>query len=576
MMERGLVAGFGGPALASRVATAAARHGLVRIEGIRDVPIFAGRGLPTDLQDRNGVMVGERFAGPGCDRDLSQGWGSWLSFEVPSPGHLRVVRAPLTGLPLYWTRDSDGLLLFSHLALALDAGLRAHLDSDFLRHQLAYQNLRTDRTGLAGVHELLPGMRLCLGDRVRLRCDWSPWPFAGNAHSRDDAARELEQIVDACISSWATSRPATGVELSGGLDSSIVTASLAAAGAKVSAVNVATASPDGDERRYARAVAEHLDIELAETLYGTQDYDLTQLPAFASARPASFAVLDGIDAALGAATARTGATSVFSGIGGDNIFALTHSVAPVLDAFRARGPGATMLCALADLAGVGHVSLWRALRLSVLQWRRGTEARWPRDESYVAPDALPRDPFPHPWDAGAADVPYGKRVQVQAIRRIMDFVDRPARWYDRDVVTPLLSQPLVELCLSIPSWDWIAGGRDRSVARAAFADRLPAEVVWRRNKGRLETMCAQLFLAQRDALAELLLEGRMAREGMLDRGKIESYLARDHIEGDYDYFRLLEFADLERWIASLPWTSGSRPSLAQRTYCPDLSGSGST
>lgn len=576
MMERGLVGAFGSPALAARVAATAARHGLARIDGLRDVQIFAGRGLPTDLRVSDGIMVGERFASPGGDRCLSRDWGSWLSFAAPSPGRLQVVRAPLTGLPLYWARDLDGLLLFSHLALALDAGLRAHLDFDFLRHQLAYQNLRTDRTGLAGVHELLPGTRLCVDGHVRLRCDWSPWAFARKARSRASSAREVEHIVDACVSSWASSRPVTGIELSGGLDSSIVAASLAAAGANVSAVNVATASPDGDERRYARAVANRLDIELTETLYSPQACDLAQPPAFASARPVSFAVLDGIDAALGAATARTGATSLFSGIGGDNIFALTHSVAPVLDAFRARGPGMTMFGALADLAGVGRVSLWRALRLSVLQWRRGTEARWPRDESYVAPGTLPLAPFPHPWDAGAADVPYGKRVQVQAIRRIMDFVDRPARWFDRDVVTPLLSQPLVELCLSIPSWDWIAGGRDRAVARAAFADRLPAEVVWRRNKGRLETMCAQLFLAQRDALTELLLEGRMAREGLLDRSKIETYLARDHIEGDYDYFRLLEFADLERWIASLPWASGSGPSLAQRSYCPDFSGSEST
>lgn len=577
MMERGLLAAFGGVALAARVAVAAARHGLAPIGGLRELHCFAGRGLPTDLRDTDRIIIGERFASPGCDRCLTRDWGSWLSFAAPSPGHLQIMRAPLTGLPLYWTREPDGLLFFSHLALALDAGLRPQLDLAFLRHQLAYQNLRTDRTGIAGVHELLPGTRLsCAGDDVRLHCDWSPWSFAANAMSRASAAREVEHIVDACISSWAVSRRSTGVELSGGLDSSIVAASLAAAGADVSAVNVATASPDGDERRYARAVAQYLDMDLTETLYDAQDCDLTQPPAFASTRPASYAVLDGIDAALGAATAGTGATSLFSGIGGDNIFALTHSVAPVLDAFRARGPGATTLGALADLARVGHVSLWRALRLSLLQWRRGTEARWPRDDSYIAPGALPSDPFPHPWDAGAAEVPYGKRVQVQAIRRIMDFLDRPARWYDRDVVAPLLSQPLVELCLSIPSWEWIAGGHDRAVARAAFADRLPAEVVWRRNKGRLETMCAQLFLAQREGLAELLLEGRMAREGLLDRGKIESYLARDHIEGDYDYFRLLEFVDLERWIASLPWASGSGPSLAQRAYCPDFSGSGST
>lgn len=585
MMQRGLLMAFGGPALAARVEEAADRHGLARVDGPRDLHLFAGRGLPTDQRDPDRIIVGERFARPGWDRDARRDWGSWLSFAVSSPGHMQVVRAPLTGLPLYWTRGPDGLLLFSHLALALDAGLRPQLDLEFLRHQLGFQNLRTDRTGIAGVHELLPGTHLSsAGDDVRLDCDWSPWAFAAEPRARASAAREVENIVDACVASWAATRSPICVELSGGLDSSIVAASLAAADADLSGVNVATTSPDGDERRYARAVARRLDMDLTETLYSAQDCDLTQPPAFLSMRPASYAVLDGIDAALGAATggagggagSGAGGASLFSGIGGDNIFALTRSVAPVLDAFRAHGPGTTTLGALGDLACVGQVSLWRALRLSIRQWRRGTEARWPRDDSYLAPGVLLRDPFPHPWDEGAAGVPYGKRVQIQAIRRIMDFLDRPARWYDRDVVAPLLSQPLVELCLSIPSWEWIAGGHDRAVARAAFADRLPPEVVWRRNKGRLETMCAQLYLAQRDALAELLLEGRMAREGLLDRDRIEAYLARDGIEGDYDYFRLLEFVDLERWIASVPWESGAAPSFAQRAYCPDLAGSGST
>ena len=65
-------------------------------------------------------------------------------------------------------------------------------------------------------------------------------------------------------------------------------------------------------------------------------------------------------------------------------------------------------------------------------------------------------------------------------------------------------------------------------------------------------MCAQIFIGQRATIRELLLEGRLAREGLVDRERAEAYLARDRIDGDYDYFRLLELADIERWIASLP------------------------
>jgi len=575
MMARGILAACGNPIHVARVTAAAARYGLERIEYNHGFHLFAGRGLRREHVGEDRIVFGERFRGPSHGGNASGDWGSWLSFRISQPWQLHIARAALTGLPLYWVRSDEGMLLFSHLELALDAGLAPRLDIEFLRHLLAYENLRTDRTGIADAYELLPGTSLTVsGTGIEVHCDWSPWPFAAAAQSRGTAAREVEQMVDGCVAAWAANRPEIHVELSGGLDSSIVAAALATAGAAFGGINVATSSPDGDERRYARAVAARFDFRLVETLHPTGSGDLTQPPAFPSPRPVSFAVLAGIDAALGAAAPET--ASLFGGIGGDNVFALNRSVAPVLDAVRMLGPGPTALRALADLARVGNVSVWRALRLSVRQWRRGTPARWPRGESYVAPDALPAEPFSHPWDAGAAKAPYGKRLQVQAIRRILDFLDRPVRWYGRDVVAPLLSQPLVELCLSIPSWDWIAGGHDRAVARAAFAGRLPSEVVWRRGKGRLETMCAQIFLAQRDRLAELLLEGRMAREGLLDRDRIEAYLARDRIEGDYDYFRLLELADIERWIASLPWAGAAGPSSDQRAYCSAFAGSGST
>ena len=51
---------------------------------------------------------------------------------------------------------------------------------------------------------------------------------------------------------------------------------------------------------------------------------------------------------------------------------------------------------------------------------------------------------------------------------------------------PLLSQPLVELCLRIPTYVLIRSGRDRALARRAFAADLPAEIVRALPKGRAD------------------------------------------------------------------------------------------
>ena len=52
-----------------------------------------------------------------------------------------------------------------------------------------------------------------------------------------------------------------------------------------------------------------------------------------------------------------------------------------------------------------------------------------------------------------------------------------------DVRDPTADRRLVELCLTIPAEQFLAGGVPRSLARRAFADRLPAEICGERRKG---------------------------------------------------------------------------------------------
>ena len=62
------------------------------------------------------------------------------------------------------------------------------------------------------------------------------------------------------------------------------------------------------------------------------------------------------------------------------------------------------------------------------------------------------------------------------------------------------------------------------------------------------------------------LQGGHGESGRAARERIESYLARDRLAGDYDYFRLLELADIELWIASVEGFGRAPMSLAQRAY----------
>lgn len=549
-MKRAILAFVGPPEAESGFARIAEAHGL-RQRLCEGVSLYAGEAVADRTMEDGACVLGDIFSLSGATcRSAADGWGNYLAISARDDA-ISVERAPLTGMPLYWTAYDGGILAFSDLEPV--SGLLRHqsLDWDFVEQSLAYANLRTERTGLAGVRELLPGMRLeIVGGTAVTRQIWSPWAHVARADPRglSDLAPALESRLTRCAKSWAAGRDEILLELSGGLDSSIVAAALVSAGSAVRAVNFVTAGPDGDERHYARMVAEHCGIDLAE-LPHADAVDLVGPPAELHVRPAAYAVLGGIDAAFEAEFPGRSA-ALFGGIGGDNVFAFDTSVAPILDALAHFGPCRRTFETFRDVARAGDATIWEAARLCWRAMQAGPSG-WRRDTGFCKAEALPALPPAHPWDEGEMSAPRGKRNHVRALRRILDFVDRPRRWRDRDVIAPLLSQPLVELCLSIPSWTWVKGGRDRAVARAAFAGHLPPEIVWRRGKGRLDSLCTASYLHQRGAIRELLMGGRLAAQGLLDLPAIESYLGRDLAEGDFAYFRLLEIADMERWGRSI-------------------------
>ena len=53
------------------------------------------------------------------------------------------------------------------------------IDWEFIAHALLFINLRTDRTGISGLSELLPGTRLAFtGATAAIGATWSPWDHA--------------------------------------------------------------------------------------------------------------------------------------------------------------------------------------------------------------------------------------------------------------------------------------------------------------------------------------------------------------------------------------------------------------
>src|SRR3546814_482815 len=121
-----------------------------------------------------------------------------------------------------------------------------------------------------------------------------------------------------------------------------------------------------------------------------------------------------------------------------------------------------------------------------------------------------------PWRCAPRRTLPGKAAHIALLARAQKSIELYPRSTAAPQITPLLSQPIVELCLSIPTWQWVRGGRDRAVARAAVADLLPALIAQRRTKGGPTGFLRRVFNARADDAIRMLVDGRLIAAGVLD------------------------------------------------------------
>ncbi|NNG56417.1 asparagine synthase-related protein [Sphingomonas paucimobilis] len=513
----------------------------------------SGIAIGTILSSKQDAEALERA--PAHDRHLVAGcWGDYVAFlHDARKATTTVVRAPSGGVAALRTTIDGVTLVSSEPELLLAATQRsAEIDWHFLAHHLAFPHLRPGATGLAGIDELFAGdANSFTADGAQRLSVWSPWDFAKAERQLVDPAQAglaVRQSVELAVAGLVRGYRSVLLELSGGLDSSVLAAALAAAGAPASAINLVTPGSEGDERTYARATAERTGLPLAEHAVAS-DVDLTAPVPMRTARPGIPAILHPADRLLAELARGRGIDAFVSGTGGDCAFCSPASAAPAADALRAFGFGRRFLRAVRDITEIHDTNLWTAGSMAWRQAHRPPIHRlWPSNDAFLVRDRLPDAPDFHPWLDEPADALPGRRSHIRAVIAAFAHLDGYARHAVAPSLFPLLSQPVMEACFRVPTWLWIAGGRDRAVARQAFRDALPAKVLDRRSKGGMDAYCIRNFEANRARLEPFLLEGYLARAGLLDRPAVASFLRRPVGPRDQRFYRLLPVIDAEAWV----------------------------
>ena len=487
-------------------------------------------------------------------------WGRYIALLRAEEGTpIKLLRDPTGAIPCQVTRFHDIDVACSHISDCAAIGLvNPAINWSHVIAFLWFHRLVTNKTGLEHVSQVRAGECVTIGSgRMGSEFLWNPaWIHdARVVDERAHAMEELRNTIEYCVRAWASCYTTILHQLSGGLDSAIVLASLSRTSRSTTIIgqNFYTQGAEGDERVFARESAQRAGIELRETPLLASDNILDRTvdcPKVATPALIDLIVEDRFREEI---VRLHGIEAVFSGQGGDHFFQRTSTALIAAEyAFR-NGVGLSLLSIITDTARFSKESIWSVFCTACLfgLLHRHSDPYSPLLKpspfaSEQTRDALDINHIRHPWVNGAKGLPDSKILQV------IDIVDSQNFYHHYsscvDVVHPLISQPIIELCLQIPSYVLTYGGIDRALVRDAFRERIPEAIVARTSKGGTTSYIHRQLADCRPALREFLMDGVLVRQGVLDRAKTESSLTEANLlRNPYLLFPMLTALRAEAW-----------------------------
>jgi asparagine synthase (glutamine-hydrolysing) len=482
-----------------------------------------------------------------------------------SKRELLVARDRFGKKPLYvWHHGSEVVFASTLTALLEHPRVPRELDRDALAEYLALEYVVAPRTILRGVTKLPPAHAMVInGPDART---WRYWDLRVEGTRRVSEAEAIDELtarLTTAVRRRLISDVPLGVFLSGGIDSSLVTAFAARERAGIRTFSVRFSDPSFDESAHARRVAEHLGTEHLEA-----ELDVQRASGIVQN------LGDILDEPIGDASivptymlskfVREHVTVALGGDGGDELFAgyptyVAHSLADRLGPLKKLARAGRYL---ADLLPVSHDNF--SFDFKVKKLLLGLDAP-PEERNYVwlgaAPPALVNELL-----GGAHDVYAAPRARYRAghgshlervlyqdvglymCHSVLAKVDRASMAASLEVRAPLLDTAFAEYAASLPLDMKLRGRAGKYILKRLASRYLPLEIVERPKKG-FGMPTARWLREDLHPLAHDMLLGAqsLAGLGLLERATVERML-REHHDGRVDHRqRLWTLLVLELW-----------------------------
>jgi asparagine synthase (glutamine-hydrolysing) len=493
-----------------------------------------------------------------------------ISLYDKNLAQLHLVRDHIGIKPLYYWADSKSIVWGSEIKAILASGLvQANLHMEQIGTFLAWEYVPGRETLFQGVKKLLPATVLSIELRTGSFTETEYWNIE-EPRQKHLTEGEWIELLDYTISrnvkQQLISDVPLGALLSGGVDSSLVTAFMG----KAKTFSIGYTDPDYNELPWANAVARHLGTEHTTDIVDPDAISLIDRLIYHLDDPiGDYSIFPTF---LVSTLARKNVTVALGGDGGDELFggyetynaqilsdripaSLLHSAVTVsgLKYIHATFRKGSPIYRIGRFAG----GFAHSDKLFHSRWRKAAENNL--IFSMLAPDVSKN--LSQTFDSHILTL-FSRTDHMDAISRylyvdlksylcdnILAKVDRMSMAVSLEVRVPLLGKEVVETAFSIPGNIKIKGLKSKYVLKKLASRYVPEEIIYRRKRGFTVPLREWMNTKLRLFVDAVLEKKRIRSQGIFSEEIIENVLFR-HRNRQNEYGHILwNLIVFELWAA---------------------------
>lgn len=494
---------------------------------------------------------------------------------------LYLVRDRIGKKPLYYWQDSENLVFASELKPIMACpGFPKKIGKGVLATYLYQQYIPEPDTIFEDVKKLEPGMilRFCVSagqpgqDGARARTETIRYWSIADSYQKGiadpvtdygQAKAELKALLQKSVRSRMEADVPLGTFLSGGYDSSLVTAmAQEAAGVPVKTFSIGFSEKEYDESGYAAEVAKHLGTDHTAQII-TEAEMLKLVDSIPKYFDEPMADSSQIPSMLVAALARQKVTVALSGDGGDEFFCGYQMYEKLALAQKLDMLGG-MVYGISRLPGLSRLDLLEKLPFSVRTIARNRDRRYKTQlcsDKYLSCVKNLTGTEEVRFDRETA---YGvKNWQIRRMLLDMDTylpgdilskVDRATMKYSLEARCPMLDKDVMEYSFRLPHSFKDHKGCQKYILKDIAYDYIPKELLERPKSGFSVPMDQWLRGPLREKLTDYASASFLRRQGLFDPQETQKLAESWLLQGDggsytgSNYSRILwAFFILEQW-----------------------------